>query len=84
MTDPVGLTPGTRLKCEGCGNLTRFDVVVTERVHRYWHVSVSGVGQVEESDVLRQDVESITCRWCGSSDRITTEPSPLAGVDDGR
>ncbi len=76
----VGLDPGTRFKCEGCGNLTRFDVVVAERVARYWHVSVSGAGTVEDTDVIEQTIESVTCRWCGSTDRITTEQTPVAGA----
>ena len=70
---PVGLAEGTRFRCEGCGNLTRFDVEVTERARRYWHVTVGGVGTVEETQTHEQVVESVTCRWCGSSDRIVTE-----------
>ncbi|MEE8602444.1 hypothetical protein [Euzebya tangerina] len=76
----VGLEPGTRFKCEGCGNLTRFDVVATERTQRYWHVSVSGVGEVEESVTQEQTIHSVTCRWCGSSDRIVTEPAPVDAI----
>lgn len=77
----VGLQAGQRFKCEGCGNLTRFDVEVAERARRYWHVAVSGEGQVEHTEVLDQTIETVTCRWCGSSDKITTEPAPFAGVD---
>ena len=72
----VGLPAGMRYRCEGCGNLTRFDVAVAERSHRFWHVALSGVGAVEETTVAEQTIESVTCRWCGSADRITTEPSP--------
>ncbi len=79
----VGLATGTRFKCEGCGNLTRFDVVVSERVSRFWHVAVSGVGAVEEADVQEQTIESVTCRWCGSSERIVTETAPAGGGEDG-
>lgn len=79
----VGLPPGMRFRCGGCGNLTRFDVVVAERTSRFWHVELSGEGQVEQADVLEQVVESVSCRWCGSADRVTTEPAPVtaAGVD---
>ena len=75
----VGLEPGVRYKCEGCGNLTRFDVAVSERVVRFWHVSVSGVGEVEQTTVGEQSIESVTCRWCGSTDQIVTEPAPAGG-----
>ena len=79
----VGLPPGMRFRCEGCGNLTRFDVVVSERTSRFWHVELSGEGRVEQADVLEQVVESVSCRWCGSADRVTTEPAPaaVAGAD---
>lgn len=72
----VGLPPGMRYRCEGCGNLTRFDVDVSERSHRFWHVALSGIGSVEEATVTEQHIQSVTCRWCGSSERITTEPAP--------
>lgn len=77
----VGLEPGMRFRCEGCGNLTRFDVEVAERSRRFWHVSVSGIGEVEEVDVLEQSVTAVTCRWCGAADRIVTEPAPAAAAD---
>lgn len=78
---PVGLPKDHRFKCEGCGNLTRFDVDVAERVRRFWHVAVSGEGQVEQTEVQEQTIESVTCRWCGSRDRIAVERTPMAGVD---
>ncbi|CAN5392587.1 hypothetical protein BH23ACT9_BH23ACT9_22900 [soil metagenome] len=76
----VGLGPGLRYKCEGCGNLTRFDVRVAERATRFWHVALSGVGQVEETELLEQDIEAVICRWCGSPDRVVTEPAPAAAA----
>lgn len=75
----VGLEPGTRYRCAGCGNLTRFDVEVREHARRFWHVSVSGIGQVEEQELAEQQVVAVTCRWCGSADRIVTEPAPAGG-----
>jgi hypothetical protein len=72
----VGLAPGTRYRCDGCGNLTRFDVEVVERSRRFWHVSVSGVGRVEEQDVAEQEVVAVVCRWCGSADRVAVAPAP--------
>ncbi|MGI9017796.1 MAG: hypothetical protein ACR2HR_11950 [Euzebya sp.] len=72
----VGLAPGLRFKCKGCGNLTRFDVAVSERSERFWHASVSGEGVVEDTTLVEQIIESVTCRWCGSTDAIITEDAP--------
>ena len=75
----AGLAPGQRYRCAGCGNLTRFDVVSTERVRRFWHVDLSGAGGAEETEALEETVESVTCRWCGSSDNIEIVDSLRAG-----
>ena len=68
---------GERWRCGGCGNLTRFDVVHASRAREFWHVDLSGDGVVEESTVLGESVESVTCRWCGRADAI--EYAPRAG-----
>lgn len=60
----------TRWRCGGCGNLTRFDVTRTQRSVEYWHFDLAGDHAVEETRIERQDVESVTCRWCGRSDAI--------------
>lgn len=75
---PVGLEAGTRYKCEGCGNLTRFDVRFVERGVRFWHAEVSGEGTVDATEDHELDIESVTCRWCGSADRIVVERAPIA------
>lgn len=75
-----GLTPGTRYRCGACGNLTRFDVLSSERVRRFWHVDLSGEGAVEEEDALEVTIESITCRWCGATDAIEVVDAPSAGT----
>jgi hypothetical protein len=62
--------PGQRWRCGGCGNLTRFDVVRTRRTQDFWHADLAGGGQVEETAVLAETVEAVTCRWCGRSDAI--------------
>lgn len=56
-----------RYRCTSCGNLTRFDVVASRRTKAYHHFSTSGHLTVEESEVLAETVESVTCRWCGPS-----------------
>jgi hypothetical protein len=59
-----------RLRCSGCGNLTRFDVTRTRRTREFWHVALSGDVGVEDDAVLDELVESVRCRWCGRSDAI--------------
>ena len=64
----------TRLRCGGCGNLTRFDVIESRRTRAYHHYTVAGELSVEEEEVLQAERERVTCRWCGSSDRIEEIP----------
>lgn len=56
----------TRYRCQACGNLTRFDVVSSRRTRAYHHFSVGGDLTVEEEEVLGEQVERVTCRWCGA------------------
>ena len=82
MTDDLsrGLEPGHRFRCEGCGNVTRFDVLATARTRRYHHFDLGGEGHVEEEELLAHTLESVTCRWCGRNDAIHVEASPVAGA----
>ena len=64
----------TRYRCGACGNLTRFDVLATRRTKRFLHFTLGGDMTVEEEEVLTEDVERISCRWCGASDRIEEIP----------
>jgi hypothetical protein len=73
----VGLDSGQRYRCNGCGNVTRFDVEVTERARRFWHADLSGGGQVDAEE-RETTVHAVSCRWCGSTD-IAVETSPAAG-----
>lgn len=73
-----GLEPGWRYRCDGCGNVTRFDVVSTARTRRFHHFDLGGLATVEEEDVLERTIESVTCRWCGAADRVTVEAAPSA------
>lgn len=75
-----GLDDDHRFRCDGCGNVTRFDVVATERTRRFHHFDLGGSGHVEEEEILDQQVESVTCRWCGRSDAIVVERAPLSGT----
>jgi hypothetical protein len=70
---------GERWRCGGCGNLTRFDVVHASRSREFWHVDLSGEGTLEETAVLAETVESVTCRWCGRADAIEYVPRAGSG-----
>lgn len=71
-------TPDTRWRCGACGNLTRFDVVRTRRLREYVHADLAGEPLVEESEVLGDVVEHVTCRWCGAVDQVELVPRPDA------
>jgi hypothetical protein len=63
----------TRYRCSACGNLTRFDVVATRRTQEFHHYTVGGELTIEESKLLDERIEEVSCRWCGASgDRIDT------------
>jgi hypothetical protein len=57
----------TRFRCSACGNLTRFDVVVSRRTRAFHHFSVGGDLTVEDEEVLDEAIEAVTCRWCAAS-----------------
>lgn len=78
----TGLSPGHRYRCDGCGNVTRFDVVATERTRRFHHFDLGGDGIIDEEEVLGRDIESVTCRWCGRDDAILVEAAPAARGGD--
>lgn len=73
-----GLEPRGRFRCDGCGNVTRFDVVATDRTRRYHHFDLGGERRVEEEELLQRVVESVTCRWCGRDDTVRVEAAPTA------
>lgn len=60
-----------RYRCAACGNLTRFEVTSTRRTRAYHHYTVGGELSVEDPEVLDEHVESVICRWCGTSDSVT-------------
>ena len=77
---------GHRWRCSGCGNLTRFDVTSTRRTTEFWHFDLGGERRVEDTRLLAESVETVTCRWCGRSDAIDLVPrhTPVdASVDTG-
>ena len=56
----------TRYRCAACGNLTRFDVVTSQRTRAFHHYTVGGELRVQDEVVLDQSVDSVSCRWCGT------------------
>lgn len=60
----------TRYRCTACGNLTRFDVVMTTRIRSFHHFTVGGELEVEDEQVLSTTVEEVTCRWCGTGTSV--------------
>jgi hypothetical protein len=62
--------PSPRYRCTACGNLTRFDVVSFRRTRAFHHYTVGGELAVEDEEVLDEQVEEITCRWCGTGTAV--------------
>jgi hypothetical protein len=60
----------TRYRCAACGNLTRFDVVTTRRTRAFHHYSLGGELTVQDTEVLSEVVEEVTCRWCASGGAV--------------
>jgi hypothetical protein len=54
-----------RYRCDGCGNLTRFDVTVVQRSKAFHHFTVGGDLVIEEEEVMSRHVDEVVCRWCG-------------------
>lgn len=55
-----------RYRCTACGNLTRFTVTSTRRTRSFHHFTVGGELSIEDEEVLDEEVEDVTCRWCGT------------------
>ncbi|MGH9305673.1 MAG: hypothetical protein ACRD0I_02145 [Acidimicrobiales bacterium] len=68
-----------RYRCNSCGNLTRFDVTVSRTTRSFYHYSVGGELSVEDTEVLREDIEDVTCRWCGSPGAVETLSGTMNG-----
>jgi hypothetical protein len=59
-----------RFRCTACGNLTRFDVVLSRRTRAFHHYTVGGELSVEDEEVLDEKLEQVACRWCGNGDHV--------------
>ena len=69
----------TRYRCSACGNLTRFDVVARRKTRQFLHYSLAGDPTIEEEEVLEEEIERVTCRWCGGADGIEEVPVVSTG-----
>lgn len=69
------------MRCNACGNKTRFDVFESKRVRQFQHYSLAGEFEIEEEEILERTVEKIVCRWCGSSDSIVVGGDPPATAE---
>ena len=68
-----------RYRCSACGNLTRFDVVMSRRTRAYHHYTLGGDLRIEDEAVLDEQVEDVTCRWCGNGGSVER----IEGARDG-
>ncbi len=59
-----------RYRCNACGNLTRFDVEVTRSTREFHHYTVGGTREVEQTEILAETVDGISCRWCGHGESV--------------
>jgi hypothetical protein len=60
--------------------LTRFDVTITRRTRAFHHYTVGGELTVESEQVLSEEVEDVSCRWCGSGRAVEELRPSESGV----
>jgi len=60
--------------------LTRFDVTVTRRTRAFHHYTVGGELTVETEQILSEDLEDVSCRWCGSGRSVEELRPSESGV----
>ena len=70
-----------RYRCDGCGNLTRFDVTTTRTTKAFNHYTVGGALEVEDEEVLAESVDDVSCRWCGHGRSVETLAEDAEGPD---
>ncbi len=63
-----------RYRCAACGNVTRFDVVVSRRTRAFHHFTVGGDLTIEDEEVLVESVDDVSCRWCASGAAVEVLP----------
>jgi hypothetical protein len=73
-----GVSDAPRYRCTTCGNLTRFDVTTTRTIRSFHHYTVGGELSVEDTEVLRESVDEVLCRWCGPTGSVEEVVLPPA------
>ncbi len=80
----IASVTASRYRCTACGNLTRFDVTVSQRSRAYHHYTVGGELRIEELEMLNEVVEDVSCRWCGTGSSVRElSAEDAAAIDDG-
>jgi hypothetical protein len=69
-----------RYRCGACGNLTRFEVVMSRRIRETHHVGLDGVPVIGDPEVLGEATEQVACAWCASVDDVAA----IAPIDGDR
>ena len=59
-----------RFRCAACGNLTRFDVTRSSRTKAFFHYTLGGELSVEDEQVISEEIEEVSCRWCGNGGAV--------------
>ncbi len=54
-----------RYRCDACGNLTRFDVTISQTTKSFHHYTVGGDLVIEDTEIVARRVDEVVCRWCG-------------------
>jgi len=72
----VSAVESPRYRCNACGNLTRFDVVSNRRTRAFHHYSVGGELGIESEDLLSEEIEEISCHWCGNGKAVVQAQPP--------
>lgn len=78
--DLVSSLGGLRLRCDACGNLTRFDVIESRKTKAFYHFTIGGEIEVEEAEVLESRFDEILCRWCGHGRSVVFVDAPSDGA----
>jgi hypothetical protein len=65
-----------RYRCDGCGNLTRFDVTTSRQTKAFHHYTVGGELRIDEETVLSEQVDEVSCRWCGHGRSVVELTDP--------
>ena len=50
-------------------------MVSSQRTRAFHHYDLSGEVSVELLEVLSEDVEEVSCRWCGTSKSVVEMPA---------